>query len=248
MSWVAVGVAGATLVSGVVSADAQRKAGNTAADAQKASAEAGIEEQRRQFDAIQKLLSPYVTAGTGALTGQQDLLGLNGNDKQQAAINGLATSPAFTALQQQGEEAILQNASATGGLRGGNVQAALGQFRPALLAQLIDQQYGRLGGLASVGQNAAAGVGNDGMQVGTNVTNLLGQQGAASAGAALAQGRATSGYAGALSSAFGQYAGLGGFGGTSYTTPGIGGVYSNPIGETANYRGVTLPSNLRGGG
>ncbi|WP_449405980.1 hypothetical protein [Massilia phosphatilytica] len=37
-------------------------------------------------------------------------------------------APRFQALQQQGNDAILANASATGGLRGGNVQGALGQF------------------------------------------------------------------------------------------------------------------------
>lgn len=247
MSWVAVGVAGATLVSGVVSSDAQRKAGNRAADAQQAAAQAGIDEQRRQFDAIQKLLSPYVDAGTGALKGQQDLIGTNGASAQQAAIQALQESSQFTSLQQQGEDAILANASATGGLRGGNTQAALAQFRPQLLAQLINDQYGRLGGLSSMGQNAAAGVGNAGLQVGSNVANLYGQQGAAQAGAALSQGRSTAGYASSLSGAFGQFAGMGGFGGTSFTSP-INGVYSNPVGSTYDYRGTMLPGALRGGG
>jgi hypothetical protein len=63
-----------------------------------------------------------------------------------------------------------QTPRATGGLRGGNVQAALGQFQPQLLAQLIDQQYSRLGGLTSIGQNAAAGVGNAGMSTGNSIT------------------------------------------------------------------------------
>ena len=57
-------------------------------------------------------------------------------------------------MVQQGQDAILQNASAIGGLRGGNTQAALAQFRPALLSQLIAEQYNRLGGLSSLGQNA----------------------------------------------------------------------------------------------
>lgn len=239
-------LAGASLVGGIYSADQQRKAGNRAADAQTAAAQAGIDEQRRQFDALQKLLSPYANGGAAAFGAQQDLVGLNGADKQGAAINALADSPQFTALQQQGEDAILQNASATGGLRGGNTQAALAQFRPQLLAQLIEQQYARLGGMASVGQNAAAGVGNAGMQTGANVANLLNQQGAAQAGAALSAGRSNMGYANALTGAFGQYAGLGGFGST-FTTPGIGGVYQNPIGEVSDYRGTMLPSTLRGG-
>lgn len=190
MAWVAVAVAGGTLIGGYMSSNAQKDAAQTGAAAQTQSAQLGIEEQRRQFDAVQKLLNPYVTAGTGAMTGQQDLLGLNGMPAQKAAIGGIEGSPMFGAMVQQGEDGILANASATGGLRGGNVQGALAQFRPSLLASLIDQQYQRLGGMTQVGQASAAGVGSAGMQTGNNVTQLLGQQGAAGAGAALATGRA----------------------------------------------------------
>lgn len=236
-------VAGLSLVSGLASADAQRKAGNRASDAQQQAAQLGIDEQHRQFDAIQKLLSPYVNAGTGALTGQMDLLGRNGNDAQSAAIQALQSSPQFTSALQLGENRILANASATGGLRGGNTQAALMQYSPQLLAATINDQYSRLGGLTSLGANAAAGVGNAGMQVGNNVTNLLGQQGAAQAGAFLNQGRQTSNMWSAFGNSFGQA--LGGFSG--YTRPNAVGAYANPTGSTYDYRGSVLPDELRGG-
>lgn len=211
MAWVAVGSAVVSLGGAYLSGKSQKDAANTAANAQSNAAQLGIDEQRRQFDAIQKLLSPYVTAGTNALGAQQDLIGLGGADKQQAAIAALQNSPEFQALSQQGQNAILQNASATGGLRGGNTQAALGQFQPALLSQLINDQYSRLGGFTSLGQNAAAGVGNAGMHVGDQVTGLLGQQGAAQAGAALANGRANQQMIGGLTNAFGSFMGGGGF-------------------------------------
>jgi hypothetical protein len=207
MSWVAAAVAGGTLVGGYLSSKGQKDAANTAATAQTEASQLGIEEQQRQFDAIQKLLQPYVTAGNGALTGQQDLLGTNGAAAQSSAIAGIQSSPQFTALQQQGNDAILANASATGGLRGGNVQGALAQFSPALLSQLIDQQYSRLGGLTSLGQNAAAGVGNAGLQTGNNVTQLLGQQGSATAGAALAAGKANSQFVNSATSALTNFIG-----------------------------------------
>lgn len=151
-----------------------------------------------------------VAAQRGSLAGQQDLIGLNGADAQRAAIGAIEGSPQMQALVQQGENAILQNASATGGLRGGNTQGALAQFRPALLSQLIDQQYGRLAGITQLSQNSATGVGTAAMQTGTNVSNLLQQQGAATAGGVLAQGRAQAGYANAISGALGAYAGYGG--------------------------------------
>lgn len=207
---VAAAVAGAAVVGGIASADAQRSAGNKAADAQKESAQSGIAEQQRQFDAIQKLLSPYVTAGTGALSGQQNLLGLNGNDAQQQAITALQSSPQFTSMLKQGENSILQNASATGGLRGGNTQAALAQFSPALLSATINDQYAKLGGISSMGLGAATQTGAFGQAATNNVTNLLQQQGAAQAGAYLNQGKQTGNMWNAASNAIGSYFGAGG--------------------------------------
>lgn len=187
-----------------------KEAVGEAAGIQAGAAQAGIEEQRRQFDAIQKLLQPYAEAGTGALAGQQAFLGLQGPEAERAAIERIRGGETFQALAQQGEEALLQRASATGGLRGGNIQGALAQFRPALLSSLIEQQYGRLGGLTTLGQNAAAGTGAAAQTMGTNVTNLLGQQGAAAAGAEIAQGKAFGAIPSAISGGLGLFSGLGG--------------------------------------
>lgn len=174
-------LAGSTLLGGAL----QSRAAGKAAGQQAAAAEAGIEEQRRQFDRLQELLRPYVEAGTPALQAQQALLGLGGPEAQQQAVSGLEASPLFQALARQGEEAMLQQASATGGLRGGNIQAALAQFRPQMLAQAIEEQYGRLGGMTALGQQSAAGVGTAGIQTGGQIAGLLQQQGAARAGGTL---------------------------------------------------------------
>lgn len=139
----------------------------------------------------------------GSLAAQQDLLGLNGGQAQSSAISGIENSPYFSGLVKQGENAILQNASATGGLRGGNTQAALAQFRPNMLAAAIDQQYQRLAGITSLGQNAAAGVGNAGMNMANNNSQLLQQQGAAQAGGIVGQARANVQGINGLTSAFG---------------------------------------------
>jgi hypothetical protein len=207
---------GASIGGGFGAAGAQSQASGQAAAAQSASAQAGIDEQRRQFDATQKLLSPYVEAGAPALAQQQAFLGLSGQPAQQQAIQGIQQSPQFTSLMQQGENAMLQNASATGGLRGGNVQGALAQFRPQLLNQLLEQQYSRLGGLTSLGQQSAAGQATAGMQSGANIATLLGQQGQAQAGGILGQGRAQAMQANVLPQAIGQFAGMGGFNGFSW--------------------------------
>lgn len=212
MSWVAVAVVGGTVIGGAMSANAQKKAAGAAAGAQQEASEAGIAEQQRQFDAVQALLKPYVDAGTPALLGQQNLLGLKGPQAQKDAISAIESSPQFKALIDQGENAILQNASATGGLRGGNIQAALAKFRPSMLSSLISQQYDRLGGLTSLGQNAAAMQGNAGMATSNNITNLLQQMGASQAGAHLASGKANASMWQTIGSAPSMFAGFGGFG------------------------------------
>jgi hypothetical protein len=252
MSVVAAAIVGSAVV-GYAASQSSADAAKDAAGQQSAAAQAGIDqqgrsldEQKRQFDSVRALLQPYVTAGQGGLTGQQDLLGINGNGAQQSAINGIQNGAQFQSLKAQGENSILQNASATGGLRGGNVQGALGQFSPALLSQLIDQQYGRLGGLAAGGQNAAAGVGNAGMAYGNSVTginnntaNLLQQQGAAQAGGTLSAARGNAQGLNSLASGASAFAGYGGFGGTGFTSlfqPAVtDGGYS--VGQGAAYGG-----------
>lgn len=174
-----------------------------AADAQIAAADRGIAENRRQFDLVRELLSPYVTAGTGALGSYRSLSGAAGPDAQRAEIAALEGSPQFGSLVRQGENAILQNASATGGLRGGNVQGALADYRTNVLSGLIDKQLGRYGGLIQVGQSSAAGTGNAAMGTGQQVSNLMQQQGAAQAGGIVA---GTNAFTNALGGIGGFYA------------------------------------------
>jgi len=207
MSFVAAAIVGSTVVSGVIQSNAAKKASGQ----QAAAAGKGIAEQRRQFDALQVLMKPYVGTGTTALGQQAALIGVSGAEAQQTAINALQQGPEFTSLVQQGENAILQNAAATGGLRGGNVQGALAQFRPQVLSQLIEQQYNRLGGLSTMGQNAAAGVGSAGMQTGMNIANLLAQQGAAQAGGTLAAAKTWGNAIGSIGGLLGRGAAFTGY-------------------------------------
>jgi hypothetical protein len=177
------------LGSAAIGASAASKAGK----AQVAAADKGVEEQRAAREEMRALLAPYVAAGGPALEAQMGALGLAGPEAQQAYVAQQEQSPIFQALARQQEESILQNASATGGLRGGNVQGALAQFRPALLNQFLTQQYDRLGGMTSLGQQSAAGVGAAGQQSAGAIADLFGQAGAARAGSALGVGRALSG-------------------------------------------------------
>lgn len=189
-------------VGGITGAKQAAQGAEKAGQQQYQAAMAGVDEQRRQFDKLVQILSPYVNAGVGAMGGQQALLGLSGPQAQQSAISALENSPMMQSMIQQGENSMLQNAAATGGLRGGNLQSAMANFRPQLLTQMIQNQYANLGGLSQLGQASAATQAAQGMVSGQNIANLLGQGGAAQAGA-------TMGRAGVPRQAFGDAIGFG---------------------------------------
>jgi hypothetical protein len=202
------GVGAAASIGGsVLAASSQKKAAKKAAAAQQLSDAQAIAEQQRQYDQTRTDLSPFMQAGQSALGAQGDLLGLNGAGAQGSAIAGLKDSPLYQSLFGNGQEALLANASATGGLRGGNTQGALANFGRDTLAGVIQSQLANLGGVSQQGQNAAAQVGSFGAGSANNIAGLLQSQGQAQAGAALAGGAANVGLINGATSALGSLAG-----------------------------------------
>lgn len=211
-----------SIAGGLIGGSSAKSAANAQAQA---NAQA-IAEQQRQFDAVRTLLAPYVQAGNQGLDSLLPLTGVYGYDRQQQAVANIENAPLFQSLVRQGEQGILQNASATGGLRGGNTQGALAQFRPAMLNQQIQQQLAQFSGLASLGQNAAAGVGNAGMQTGQQIGALLQDTGQARAYGALGQGQA---WGSALSGLGGLAGGLLGGGGLGAGMPSAGAINASAL-------------------
>lgn len=196
--------------AGLLSTYMQGNAAQDAAAAQQAAAQAGQTQAQQMYAQLMQSLQPYLSAGTSALTAQGNLQGLNGNPAQQTAINELQASPQFQSALKLGENRILANASATGGLRGGNTQAALAQFSPQLLSATINDQLTRLSGVTGQGLSATGMGGTAGQNTSSLVAQLLQTGGAAAAGGALAQGQTNAGYVNALMGAIGYYTG-GGF-------------------------------------
>jgi hypothetical protein len=126
-------------------------------------------------------LSPNITAGHDALSGIRDLLGLDGADAQASGIAGLEGSPLFASLMRNGQDILRNNASATGGLRGGNFQRGLADFSADTLAQVIQQQLQGYSGLATQGLGATefgAGLGQNNANALAGLDNQSGQQNA----------------------------------------------------------------------
>jgi len=146
------------------------------------------------------LLQPYTSTGANAQVQLAALSGANGSAAQSQAINDLKNSPNFQALQAQAEDALLQNASATGGLRGGNTQRALATLAPSMLNDLINQQVSRLSALSSSGQSAATQAGQFQTAGGAQIGNLQASSGSqagqmlAGAGSQAGQMQALGGY------------------------------------------------------
>lgn len=167
-----------------------------------------IATQKEQFNYIKDLITPYAEGGEKSFAASLDLLGL-GEGSQQEAINALTGQDYFQTLLQQGENALLQNASATGGLRGGNTQAALAEFRPSMIAQLVQQQLSNLGGITATGMQGAGTLAGASQNYANNIGQLQMGIGNAIANQALMKGSQQSGFGRALGAGL-QIAGLAG--------------------------------------
>jgi hypothetical protein len=191
VSWVATAVIGSAVVgagTSLISSNKQAKAAKSASQTEAAAYRQAAEEARGAYADIADLLQPYADVGEPALQQMMAASGLSGPQAQQAYISGVQAGPEFQALVRQGEESILQRAAATGGVRGGNVQGALAQYRPQVLSQLLQQQYSRLGGLADIGRQTTAAIGQARENEATRIANALIGAGTATAGGITAAG------------------------------------------------------------
>jgi hypothetical protein len=286
---VAAAIAGAGL-AGVAGSAISASGAQSAADTQAQATQSQIGQQNYEFNTVRDLLKPYVNAGTntglpgytsamnnyqagvsgyqGILGNLNNLTGANGTGAQQSAINGLQSNPLYTTSMNLGQQAILANASATGGLRGGNTIASLGYLPGQILSNVMQQQIGNLGtslngqsgllgalgnvvsqygNLVNLGENAASGTGQAALQTGNNITSAIGQQGAIGAGSILAGTNAITGGINSVAGALGSYLGSGSSGGSyGFSLPGATSSTSAPY--YFNAAGLTSPTGIAVGG
>lgn len=182
-----------SFISGLLGGGSAKKASRKAEAAQLAFLERALQEQVGQRNQDRADFAPFREAGAEALGGQQDLLGLNGGEAQGGAIEALRNSPLYQMLYRNGEEALLQNSSATGGLRGGNTQRGLADFGADTLAQVIERQLSQLGGMSGMGLSATGTGSAAGGNITGQIAQILGQQGQVRSGGILTRGGINSG-------------------------------------------------------
>ncbi len=225
MSWVAVGVAGASLVGGLIGAGGAEKA----AQQQAYQEQLALQQQENMFQQIQGNEKPYMQGGQAAQSQLNFLLGEGtpGVGGTAAGSSGGAfgslnqpftadtfksLSPAYQFQLQQGAQGTLnQGASAQGaesgsalsGLQSYNQQFANTSFNNAF-SQYQQQQnnvFNRLSTLATLGSNAGSNSATGGSQFATAIGNTQ-------AGIGAAQGAGTVGAANAISGGLQSAGGL----------------------------------------
>lgn len=221
MPWgVAIAAAGT-----IYSANKQAGAAGDAASAQQAAADAAVAEQRAARQQFQQNITPYLSAGTGALGTLQAL--------QAGDFGSFVEDPGRQFMLTQGLQGLDRTAAARGSLSGGGADADRIALASGLADQSYSDYYNRLYNLATMGQNAAVGAGSMGMQSASNIGNLLGQGAAAQGAGAIGSANAWSNAAGGLAGLAGQY-----FGGRSQAAPmasgggGSGMSYTAPTSST----------------
>lgn len=101
-------------------------------------------------------LDPYMQTGVQANQLQAALSGALGPEAQAKAFAEYRSSPGVDFLREQGERATLRNASALGGVGGGNVRAELNRQGIGYAMQDFGNQFNRIGQVADRGFGASS--------------------------------------------------------------------------------------------
>jgi len=156
--WVAVAAVGGALVGGYFSGEAADTAAEASTDAANVAASSQTEALNylKEREAIPQQFREEALKKVGGLYGLE-----GGEGSQQELINRAMKSPLYSAImsgKKEGEAGILRNASATGGLRSGNVQGALYDYNVDLKTKALLDSYNNelsgLQGLANLPSNA----------------------------------------------------------------------------------------------
>jgi len=199
---------------------------NSAASTQAAGQQQAAQTQQNMFNTVQANSKPFMQAGYGATNSLQNLMGLGsapagGTDPSTGLPVGylaqtfnptqaqLNQYPGYQFALQTGDQAIQNQSTPGAGALSGQTLKSLMNFNQqtansnygTYFNQFQTQQnnvYQRLSALAGLGENAAAGVGNSGTQLGIGAAQSTAAAGASSAAGTVGTTNALSGGANSL--------------------------------------------------
>ena len=165
-------VAGATVVSSLVGANASRKAAST----QAAAADRASEAQERMFERNVELQEPWRKAGETALNKLIPLA----TEYTPFGMSQFQADPGYGFRMSEGMKALERGAAARGGLLSGATLKGIQRFGQDLASQEYTNAFNRyqteraarlqpLQSLAGVGQTTAQQLGQAGMQTAQNI-------------------------------------------------------------------------------
>jgi hypothetical protein len=213
-------IGGASLVSGILGADAARSAANTQAQ----SAQQALDYQKQQFNTIQQQTAPGRAAGYNALntlgglgSGTYQMYDANGNPTGGTGVGtgyltkqftpedfAAGVDPGYAFRQQQGQEATNRMANMGGGMLSGNALKGAQDYSQGLASQEYGNAFNRfqtgrqniyntLAGIAGLGQNSTNTSATAGAQAAGQVGNTIQNLGAAQAGGTVGAANAITG-------------------------------------------------------
>lgn len=216
-----IGAAG-SIAGGVIQSSAASKAAK--AQQQAAAQQTALAQQNQQY--VAGLAQPTIDRGNaaGGLIGS--FLGTEGGDQAAQALATYRGSTGYNDLLNTGLGAVNSNAYARGMGASGATLKALQSRGMALADQSSGDWLGRLGGLASLGNNAIQSVSNSATNTTNAVNGFNGNAADATSNGALASGAGWSNALQNLANIGSSFAGAKtGTLGSSYRTPQYGGLY-----------------------
>ena len=195
--------AGASLVGGILQSNALQQGARTQADA----AQRAIDLQQQINQQQTALNAPFYSAGVAGQNRLLDLLGISGNKgatgygkyAQDFSMGDFQADPGYAFRLSEGQKALERSAAARGGLISGGAMKAATRYGQDMGSQEYQNAYNRyqtnranqlnpLGSLTQSGQAAANFQSGNLGSYGTNVGNLIGQQGQSQAAGQIGMG------------------------------------------------------------
>jgi len=165
---------------------------------------AADQELLRQYGLTIADLQPYIDAGNKALP-MFSRMTLGNN---QEVVDNILASDTYKTDTYNAQDAILQQASASGQLNSGMSAVGLGSVAAKGLQDELEERYKQLAGIVNLGQNAATGAGSIGTSTGSALSASILNQGATASQAALQEGQNTINNITTATNLFGGLAGL----------------------------------------